>query len=236
MRYVGLRVVCVVLAFVTLCAPARGAECAGHFAFERGDGLWGRVRADGAAELLSDKAHYQKADHHGSPCYVLHRWDEKHSWIKVLECDPAGELKRVHTIMDESMDRATAIMGASFLRDERLVIDLHINPILGVMVALDLKTDRQMVLTGNTFTWDEAGTHVAYFRDPPRSESVGTSSAELWMDGKKLCDVPDLGGRDLEWDAKGKVLTAIFPPSGKKGSRTLQVKLGEAGEVRPRWR
>lgn len=147
MRLVPLSLAWLSLVSMALCAPARGVECAGHFAFEREDGLWGRVGANGAAELLSDKAHYQKAGRHGSPCYVLIRSDEKHTWIKVLECDAAGELQRVHTITGENVDRATAVMSASFLRDGRLKIDLHISPTLGVAVVLDLKTGRQMVLT-----------------------------------------------------------------------------------------
>ena len=147
MRSIGTSVVLSALALIICCLPAQAVENSGHFTFEREDGLWGRVGANGAAELLSDKAHYQKADGNGMPCYVLIRSDEKHTWIKVLECNAAGELQRVHTVTGDDVDRATAVMGATFLPDGRLKIDLHVSPSVGVVVLLDLKIGQQMVRT-----------------------------------------------------------------------------------------
>ncbi|HWE95660.1 MAG TPA: hypothetical protein VG269_16970 [Tepidisphaeraceae bacterium] len=160
-----LRLLLCATALLLWAEVSRAGELSDHFVTERADGLWGRIGPNGAPELLSDKAHYEKVEHHGEPCYVLLRFDEQRSWIKILECDASGGLRRIRTIADENVACATAILAASFLPDDRLAVLLHVNPTVSVAVTVDLETNRRRVLTGNAFTQDASGLHVAYARD-----------------------------------------------------------------------
>jgi hypothetical protein len=177
-----LRLLLCATALLLSAEVSRSGELSDHFVSERADGLWGRIGQDGAPELLSDKAHYEKVEHHGEPCYVLLRFDEQRSWLKILECDASGALRRIRTVAGEDVACATAILTAAFLLDDRLAVLLHVNPTVSVAVTLDLETNRRWVLTGNAVVVDAAGRQVAYFRDTLASPGAGS---ELSMDRNK---------------------------------------------------
>jgi hypothetical protein len=194
--------------------PSGADELAGHVVYEQGDALYGRVEPDPGVEQLSDNAHFVKANRSGVCSYVLLRSDDHRQWLTVLECDPQGALKHLRTVLDEKLADATAILNAGYLPDGRLFIVLHSTPSLDIAVALDSQSNRTVML-GNSFTWDQSGKHIAYFFQPA-GEPGEKAVAQLWMDGRKICDGPASETGDLSWDDMGTSLTATFPQAGQK--------------------
>jgi len=202
------------VALMSLSPAPHADELADHFVFEQGSSLCGRIGADGPIETLSDNAHFLKAEHEGICSYVILRSDDRRSWLTIMECDSAGNLHKVRTLLDEKLNDATAILDASFLPGGRLFVVLHINPSLDVAVAIDPQTSERLVMLGNTFTCDKSGRHIAYLLEP--ASSTEASPTEIWMDGRKICDAPRTQGGDLQWDDTGTHLTGTFAEPGAK--------------------
>ena len=134
-------------------------EVADHVVFEQSDGLYGPgslCPERTTSEKLSDKAHFEKAERAGKCVYALHRFDDRRSWLTVLECNEHGNLGAAY---EPSSTRnsisATAILDASFLPDGRLFVVMHVNPSLDVALALGAQAGDRMVMAGNSFTWDK---------------------------------------------------------------------------------
>jgi hypothetical protein len=214
-------------------APAplcRADDLSDHILFETGDALCGKIGSDGPVEKLSDRAHYEKVDQAGVRFYILLRYDKDRAWLKVFQCDAeSGSVKKVSTIADPRIDPITAILSATVLPDGRLFIETHVNPALCVAVAMDMTTGAKMILRGNRFTWDSTGRHIAYYLQASPEEKPA-ATMQLWLDGKKLKEVPANDEADLTWDAAGVRLTATFPQKGKK-EQTLVLRVSEKDAV-----
>lgn len=138
---VRTRILCLgVLALVL--APARAAiDLSDHILFERADGLWGKIAGDDKPQLLSDRAHYEKAAARARLCYVLLRSDDQQTWLKLLECDaPTGTLRLDRTLTGRALHDVTAIESATYVGERRVRVDLHVNPSASVLVEVDLST------------------------------------------------------------------------------------------------
>jgi hypothetical protein len=218
------------LAFLAPEPPCRADDLSDYILFETGDALCGKIGSDGPVEKLSDRAHYEKVDRDGDRFYILLRYDDHHAWLKVFQCEAeSGSVRKVSTIADVKIDPITAILSATILPDGRLFIETHVSPALCVAVAMDVTTGAKLILRGNRFTWDSTGRHIAYFLQPPTDDKPATQM-QLWLDGKKLRDVPANDGADLTWDAGGVRLTATFPQKDKK-DQTIVMRVGEKDAV-----
>ena len=211
-------------------APCRADDLSDHILFETGDALCGKIGHNGAVETLTDRAQNEKVDRAGDRFYILLRFDKQHAWLKVLQCDAeSGSLKKVSTIADAKIDSITAILSATILPDGRLYIETHVDPALCVAVAMDVATSAKLILRGNRFTWDSTGRHIAYFLEK-RREDKSAATMELWLDGKKVREVPANEEADLTWDAAGVRLTATFPQKDKK-DQPLVLRVSEKDAV-----
>jgi hypothetical protein len=190
------------IALFPLASTIHAGDLSDHIVFEQGETLYGRIGSAGQVEKLSDRAHYEKVDRDGRHWYVLHRSDSQRAWLKILECDSTGALQMIRTVTDPKLQETTAIDQAQFLSDGRLFVVLHVNPSLGAAVALNCKTGERAVFFGHTFTPDSSGQHIAYLRD----EDVGSGESdmtELWVDGKKACQLPAAQANGISWTANG---------------------------------
>jgi hypothetical protein len=186
---------------LALAGAVCAANLADHVVFVQGQTLCGRIGA-GPVERLSDRAHYEQIDHDGRHWYVLHRSDGRRAWLKILECETTGALRSVGDITDARLQETTAIDRAEFLPDGRLFVVLHVNPSVSAAVAMSYPTGDRTIFLGHTFTPDPSGRHIAYFREPA-GESKNAETAELWVDGKKACELPAAQANDIAWTPTG---------------------------------
>ena len=113
---------------ITCAAPSRADDLRDHTVFERADILFGRIGVSGSCEKLADAAHYEKVEFAGHRVFVLLCWDQRRSWVKILDCDTNGTLLGIGTLSDKAIDSVTAISRVEIQNDSSLKIDLHVNP------------------------------------------------------------------------------------------------------------
>ena len=126
-----------------MIAPARADDLSSHVLYERPDGLWGRY--DGDNTQLCDRGHYERIDLNGSPCYVLLRYDQQRTWIKVLQCESSGAVCHVYTITGQPLREATAIETIDHIGPHQLAICLHVSPRETLRVTFDLSSGTKTI-------------------------------------------------------------------------------------------
>ena len=87
-------------------------------------------------------------------------------------------------------DSFNEIMSAKLLPNERIFLDCHSTPRLGLGIVLDLSLGKvSHEFLGYEFLWNKTFTHCAYIFEPlgkPGSKKI----LELWIDGAKEMDIP----------------------------------------------
>lgn len=180
--------------------------------FERGSALFGRINPGAPMEMLCDSSQFEAIERDGIHYFVLLKWDEQRTWLKILECSGDGSIRKTHTVLDDNLKDATAIQSLQFLPDGRLLAVLHVSPTNSIAIAIDFADSTFVAMSGTDFTPDPTGRHIAYLV-APADDGEHPSPVEVWLDGRKLADLPAIEGATLSWDASGsRVIAAVSEP------------------------
>jgi len=129
--------------------------------------------------------------------------------IVIQEIEESGRLKRLHRLRaDEQIDSAQSVTAAQWLDEDRIFVDCHVNPSLGVGLEIDLRSDAAEVYMGALFAWDSKGRKIAFAKDPPHFTPQGLGVTELWLGRVRVTTLPPRSVRRLWWNAAGDVLVA----------------------------
>jgi hypothetical protein len=112
-------------------------------------------------------SHSRKVEIDGQPYVLWFRPVGEESELAVCRRANHGRLDLKYAARDQILREGNAIMDARALGAGRVLADLHVNPSLAIFVVIDLGRRRHDAYLGTGYAWDEKGSRLAYWRDPP---------------------------------------------------------------------
>lgn len=82
---------------------------------------------------------------------------------------------------------------------QELLIELAVNPALGVAIVLDMKTGGYRVYHGLSFTWNSSSKTMAYYQDPPHFGSPAGAKSAVYVAALKVHEMPRGTRATLAW-------------------------------------
>jgi len=182
------------------------------------DAIWCLDGADDRRIPLATKSHYVKATAPDSIYYVYVDLRSERYPIRVVECAADGTVKRFQSYNRRSWELANALMELTWLSANRLFVDTHVNPSLGIGLEIDLDAEKLTPYYGVDFTWDEDRKRIAYLLPPPHFGTPPGIPSKLMVGHTKICEVPRRIHSELYWHPTDNKLLAFIPPEdGKLG-------------------
>lgn len=174
-----------------LAALAAVGGCGGaDRVFERDGALWRADGAGGKASRLADVGGFAKVLSEQGVCYVFFDLGRETAPLRVLQCSADGTIVASRLLARDGWEAANAILRVTWLRDNRIFVDTHVNPSLGFGVEIDLDSGASNVYAGTTFAWDPDARRVAVLREPPHFGSPPDVPSKLMVGHEEICDVP----------------------------------------------
>jgi hypothetical protein len=170
----------------------------------------------------------------GALCATLGR--DSSGVVLTIREEPEGATPKVHIFAtkDPRLAMANGVMAVRRLPRDRVFVDCHVNPSLGIGVVADLASGKLRLFAGCRFAWDGKGENVAYFRDPPHWAPQGAGRTELYLNEEKLCNLAPRSVKEIWWSADQRVLVAEVSDRAPPGSLLL-VDLRENAPAQLKW-
>ncbi len=148
-----------------------------------------------------------------------------HMDLLLLRGDSAGRYTVIKRARGAEIDASNAIMAVTVLDDDRVFVDLHINPSTGVGVELNTRTLKQDLYVGCGFTWDSSRRHLAYFDDGPHFSPRGACPGQVWVGHKRVKSLPGKVVTGVRWKNGGQLAVMLEGAGGAAGkSKTISLR------------
>ena len=142
--------------------------------------------------------------------------------LLLLRGDSAGRYTVVYRVRSAEMDATNAIMAVTVLDEDRVFIQLHINPSTGVGVELNTRMLKQQTYVGCRFTWDSARQRLAYFNDGPHFTPRGAFPGEVWVGHTRVKSLPGKIITGVRWKSTGQLAVTLESLAGE--SKTISLR------------
>lgn len=109
----------------------------------------------------------------------------------------------------------------------KLFVDCGVNPSLGVAIVVDLARRTFSTYLGVGFVWNDDGSHIAYFQDPPHFGAPEGMPTRLFVDRTELGKFPRQHGYELAW--KGLNILGVFREAGSSMEEVAEM------DIRKKW-
>lgn len=137
--------------------------------------------------------------------------------LVLLRGDSASRYTLVKRVRDPDVDATNAIMAVKVLDDDRIFVDLHINPSTGVGVELNTKTRKHEAYVGCGFTYDSARRRLAYFDDGAHFAPRGAAPGQVWVGHKLIKSLPGKVVTGVRWKSNGQLVVMLEDAKGVAG-------------------
>ena len=211
--------VCRIILLVS-CLVLLGATSVPRTPYVMRAGVLYRLETGRAPQRVDQKAFTQRGQKY-AVCLTEGK-PKHHTDLLLLRRDPAGRYTVVHRVRGAEVDATTAIMAVTVLDEDRVFIDLHINPSTGVGVELNTRLLSQDIYVGCRFTWDASRRRLAYFNDGPHFMPRGAFPGEVWVGHKRLKSLPGKVVTDVRWKSSGQLAVTLEGRAGESKSITLR--------------
>ena len=145
-----------------------------------------------------------------------------HTDLLLLRADSAGRYTVIHRVRSAEVDATNAIMAVTVLDEDRVFVDLHINPSNGVGVELNTRMLRQQTYVGCRFTWDSARQRLAYFDNGPHFAPQGACPGEVWVGHTRVKSLPGKIVTGVRWNSTGQLAVTLESLTGE--SKTISLR------------
>ena len=203
---------------LALCCVLVGATSVPLHPYVMRAGILYRVEAGRAPHRVDQKAFTQR----GQKYAVCLAETKHHTDLLLLRGDSAGQYSVVHRVRSAEVDATNAIMAVTVLDEDRVFIDLHINPSTGVGVELNTRTLKQETYVGCRFTWDSSRQRLAYFNDGPHFAPRGAFPGEVWVGHTLVKSLPGKIVTGVRWKSTGQLAVTLESLAGK--SKTISLR------------
>jgi hypothetical protein len=186
----------------------------------RVDGI-GRLRIDDGQgeQTLAEPQNFNSIRNGGLTAYAA----RLASGLELLVCSEMGNVVHRASVPDAELGSSTAVMNVQLLSATKALVALHVNPSTELGVLIDLQTGEHKTFEGYAFTPSPDGHDVAYFREPPHGTPAGDADrAAVYINGRKLAEVPRDSGVDLRWQGPRALTASVRSWNGEQESYDLK--------------
>ena len=184
-------------------------------------GILYRVDAGGAPQRVSSQEVFTQRGQKYAVCLTETK-PQHQTYLLLLHGDSAGRYTVVHQVRSAEVDATNAIMAVKVLDDDRVFLDLHINPSTGVGVELNTRMLRHETYVGCRFTWDSARRRLAYFDNGPHFGPRGACPGAVWVGHKRVKSLPEKVVTDVRWKGDGQLAVTLKGMTGE--SKTISLR------------
>ena len=154
--------------------------------------------------------------------------------LVVEEFDKYGKALKTHRFPCSDSDNA--VMEASWLAPQRMLVTMHVNPDLAPVLDVDLVTGKSHEYFGHSLAYDARLEHVAYVRDPPHFGRPPDAPAHVIVEEDEICEVPLGSVIRLWWNPEGTILTVSLRQTAKsKKPHLLVIEFNAGKKLRRTW-
>ena len=214
-------------AVLTLLPGCQGGQSNDDSVLERGGALWRADGAGGAVVRLAPAGGFAKAADGHRVCYAFFEAGREQTALCIVECATNGAILREQRFDNEAWVSANAVERATWLAPGRVFVEAHVNPSLGVGIALDLDAHRADAFEGILFAWNPKRTRLAYLREPPHFGAPADAVSALMLGREPVCEVPNCAKAQLLWDSSGLTLAALVPAVNGRPGELIVVRFSD---------
>ncbi|MBI5722943.1 MAG: SGNH/GDSL hydrolase family protein [Planctomycetes bacterium] len=160
---------------------------------------WLILKDQGRKQILAKEDHVKNVSWSNNTAYVFLQISEREDiGIRIILCSK-GFILKDNVYNSEDLSVATALMEAKYIGDNKIFVDLHVNPSLNVGAICNVNSNNVECFLGAGFKWIPDHRKLAYIVWPPHFGSPETAKATLYVGRKKITELPGHEIFDIEW-------------------------------------
>jgi hypothetical protein len=145
--------------------------------------------------------------------------------VETLDGKPLHDL----AVPPDELGGANCVLETGWIDDNRIYILGHVNPSLGRLLEVRFSDGKATGRDVTDFLWNPKGAHLLYVRDPPHLNTPEEVMPEMFLDDRKIADLPDRGPRRLFWNEEGDRFGVLV--EAETGTQLCFVPVDAAGKV-----